>query len=607
MAEVKYNKSTGQAVLFDGTSWVDTPVKHNKQTGESVAFDGEGWSPVGVVSKPEMSDGVKAARIATLGAKGFSDTAAEAIGAIPELVASGMRAVGLENYAPEEGFYPNVIKQGVQKFGEAISPLTNALPDLGPAEPQSAFERGAVGAGSGVANAASFMLPGAVISKFAPAGSVLSGVGGAMASQPLVQLAAGGAGGGVAEGTGSEMAGLVTGLAVPTVPALIKSVGRRAITPFANQLSNNEQKLAKAAEKIGIKLTPGQATGSPGLRTMESSFGQLPLTAKSQGEIYGGQRSAFNKAVLGKAGINASEASPEVLDDAFRAIGKEFDDLASKTVVKVDQKFVDDIAGVASNYGRRLPTDVAPVFKSYIDDLAVLQQNLANNPQIAGQEYQKISSAIKRRARSAGNNPDLQEALLKLSTTLDDTLERSGGPALKGAWQDVRNRYRNMLTVDRAMGAGTQTDRSAANIPFSGLRTAVKGMDKSGYSRGRGDLNELSRVGDFLGSAIPPDSGTARRSMMQSLLTFGGPGAAGGFAAAGGNPAIAAMVAALSVGGPKAAQMAYSNPTVQAYLKNQLLQPQKGPAMAEMIAKIAAAQQLGNTIEPTMQNALGGK
>lgn len=47
MAEVRYNKQTGEAVMFDGQSWVPTKVAHNKQTGEAVAFDGQSWVPVG--------------------------------------------------------------------------------------------------------------------------------------------------------------------------------------------------------------------------------------------------------------------------------------------------------------------------------------------------------------------------------------------------------------------------------------------------------------------------------------------------------------------------------------------------------------------------------
>jgi len=43
---IKYNKATGQSVMFDGTSWVPAETRHNK-AGDAVAFDGSSWVPVG--------------------------------------------------------------------------------------------------------------------------------------------------------------------------------------------------------------------------------------------------------------------------------------------------------------------------------------------------------------------------------------------------------------------------------------------------------------------------------------------------------------------------------------------------------------------------------
>ena len=53
---------------------------------------------------PEVSGPQQALRAAEFGSRGFMDTAAETVGAIPELAASGLRAIGLP--APESGYYP---------------------------------------------------------------------------------------------------------------------------------------------------------------------------------------------------------------------------------------------------------------------------------------------------------------------------------------------------------------------------------------------------------------------------------------------------------------------------------------------------------------------
>jgi len=531
--------------------------------------------------------GNKVLRAGEFAARGFSDRALEVIGSVPELASSGLRAIH-EDLAPRPGFYPDNLKKGFNAVGEFISSPLNAISDFGPAEPQSAVERWAYGGGGGLADAAAFMVPGMAAAKYG--GPVLQGVGRAMTTQPAMQVASAVAGGGVSEATGSDALGLAAALAVPLSPV----AARKALTPFASQLSGNEKKLASAAQKIGIKLTPGQATGSKPLRTMESVFTQTPFTGAKQGQIYSGQRSAFNKAVMKTAGIDADSASPEVIDDAFKSLGKRFDELAAATTIKVDKTFVDDIARVQGEYGRRLPTDIAPVFKSYMDDLSALGQQLANKPEIAGREYQALSSSIKRRARSASNNPDLQESLYALARSIDDNLERSAGPALKAAWRDVRSKYRNLLTIDKAVGGGTQASRASADVPFAGLRQAVKASDKTGYGRGRGDLNELSRVGDFLGSAIPPDSGTSSRGMMKYLLSGGGGGGAG-YLLAGGNPVVALGAAGAALGGPKVAQTIYNTPLMQRYLMNQL-RP-SGPLSKQLLGNVTAAQQLGNLVD----------
>ncbi len=96
-------------------------------------------------------------------------------------------------------------------------------------------------------------------------------------------------------------------------------------------------------------------------------------------------------------------------------------------------------------------------------------------------------------------------------------MERSSTGSLKTEWKDVRREYQALMTVDKAMQGGTQGDRVQANIPFSGLKEAVRQSDRAGFSRGRGQLNELSRVGEFIANKMP-DSGTSSHNMLRNPL-----------------------------------------------------------------------------------------
>lgn len=522
--------------------------------------------------------------------RGALDSAAETLGLPGEAMYAIGRALGITDIP--SGASQEYIKQGIRDFGQTISAPVNSMldGDFGPNETQSTGEKFAYGAGRGVADAASFALPAAGLAKTAQAGGLAQKVSSAMASQPTLQAAAGATGGGVTETTDNAGLGLAASLAVPVGAAGVK----RAITPFASQLSQAAQRLAAKAKTAGIPLTPGQETGSPSLRRVEQGFAQLPFTSGPQGAAYDTQRKAFNQAVLSKAGVSGDEATPEVIDAAFKSIGKEFDDLARATVIKADTKIIDDVHNIANEYGRRLPTDVKPVFQSYVDDFDDMHRAMArsgSNVEINGTEYQKMSSAIKARARMSANNPDLKESLYSLSRVLDDALERSSGPELRGAWQEVRNRYRNLLTVDKAAGAGTQADRASANIPYAGLRSAVKSNDKTGYGRGRGDLNEMSRVGDFLGAQKIPDPGSAGMMGTLGLLTGGGAGLA-----TGGDPVTMGLSIAAGLTAPKLLQMAYQNPQVARYLTNQLASSPSN--IGQAAAKISTAQQLGDKKRP---------
>ena len=536
----------------------------------------------------------KVLRPAEFAASGFSDAVINSVGAVPDLIGAGMRAARIPG-APEPGAYADAMRRYYNKAGEFISaPVNRALgyrddqgqlTDVGgPAQPVGDIEKIARGAGEGAGLAASYMIPGTAMARAAKPGTTFANVGRAMSSQPVLQTVAGGVGGGVTEATDNPYAGMVaaltTGVGLPLV--------NRGITPFPSQLTANEKRLADAARAEGIPLTPGQQTGSEPLRTMESSFVELPFTGRVQQGIYDDQSKAFNEAVMRRAGVSADNASPQVIDDEFRAIGKEFDSLASQTTVNVDNAFFDDIATVENTYLRRLPTDVQPVVQSYVDDLYRMNGPPGSNPQIPGQQYQTITSDIKRTARSHAQRPDLQTALYALANAIDNALERSAGPALRGEWADVRNRYRNLLTIAKAVSGGTNASRASADIPYGALTSTVRSSDKSGFARGRGDLNELSRVGDFIASATPANSGTPRRLNITNLLTLGSAGGGAGFLA-GQTPEQAMIGMAAALGGPKLAQALYNTPYGQAYFRNQLSPRLSRPV--ETSVNVAAAQE----------------
>ena len=118
---------------------------------------------------------------------GFNERGAQIAGALPDLYNRGLRAVGLP--ALSDGAYTRGIQRGV-----------NAVVGEPPA-PQGGVQEFARGAGQGVADAASVMIPATGIAQAARAGTITGGAASTLAAQPATQAVAGAVGGGVAEVT----------------------------------------------------------------------------------------------------------------------------------------------------------------------------------------------------------------------------------------------------------------------------------------------------------------------------------------------------------------------------------------------------------------------
>jgi hypothetical protein len=544
-------------------------------TGEGGVQD---WEP------EDYSTGDKVKRKVGLGAQGVNDAIANTVGAPVDAVAWGLRQLGVPVDKPIGGSdsikagidYAATLPGRIHEFTDILRPKKGTLTDdrTSRIEPVTTGERTAYGVGEGVGNALSVMVPAAAVANTARAGTVTQGVANALASQPITQLVAGATAGGVTGATDNPWLGLAAGAAVP----LAASVGRGIVSPTTSRLTPQEQRIVQTADREGVRLTPAQRTGSPALKGIEGTMAGTPGPSGPMQRALSNQRTDLNKAVLAKAGVTADDASPETVNRAFKNIGQTFDDLAERTTLKVDTKFADKIEGVARDYGRRLETNVAGIFQSYMDDLAPLVKSIregGNDPQMAGEIYKRIRSDIGRTIRTNNRNPDLQEALRGIQNAMDDVVERSASGALRQEWRDTRRQYQALMTIDKAMQGGTQADRSAGNVPLNALRQAVAQGDRAGYSRGRGQLNELSRVGDFIGQRIP-DSGTAGREAVLNPLKW---------------PVM---------GGMNVFARGYNSPAGNAYFTNQLAGPTD---FRGLYSGLAARQALE---EANGNNALAG-
>ena len=142
-----------------------------------------------------------------------------------------MRAVGVPG-APEKGFYTDTLKRGLQAASDFTRPVSEAIAPGVMEGPNSTADDLAYGAGRGAADAASIMLPAAAVGNAAKAGGLTQRVSTALASQPVLQTAAGMAGGAVGQATDNPFLALAAAMAVPAGVA----AAQRVAAPIRSQL-----------------------------------------------------------------------------------------------------------------------------------------------------------------------------------------------------------------------------------------------------------------------------------------------------------------------------------------------------------------------------------
>lgn len=397
------------------------------------------------------------------------------------------------------------------------------------------------------------------VGEFAPA--VLAGpgsIGKKLLTQAVIPGLASEAAGQATEGTAYEPYARIA--AAVASPAII-SAGKRLVTPLPATATRTD--LANSLRNEGVDLTAGQATGNRPLQWAESTFGDMPGSGGRAARTMVNQGEQFTGAILNRVGETANRATPDVIDRAFKRIGGQFDDVATRNNVMADRNLGHSLTTVEQEYNSLVgPSQRAPVVANTIKDIGDLA--VQNGGHITGDQYNAITSRLARQARGAKTDPQLQEALYGLRESLDDAMERSlrasGNVADLAALQEARNQYRNLMVVEKA-ATGAGSNAAEGIISPSALRNAVVQQNRRSYARGQGDFADLARAGEAIMRPLP-QSGTAPRQNLQHALTLLG-GAAGG--AAGGFPGAAAGIVAPAVAG----RVLMSRP-VQAYLGNQV-------------------------------------
>jgi len=343
----------------------------------------------------------------------------------------------------------------------------------------------------------------------------------------------------------------------------------KVLKPVANQ-SDEAVRLAGIAKANNIPLSAADATGSKPLQFIDSVLSNLPISGGAQAAKKAAQQDAFNAAVLKTAGIDASKATPEILAAQKKVLGNTFEDIASRNAIDLNKGVANDLVDIVGQAQRRLTPADASRISNAVEDIFSQADTGGTLP---GTLYQAWRSELGRMSKS---NDSTGHFAGQLKKTLDRAFDSQVSAADQAAWKQASKQYGNLKTIaDAAGGAGTAAN--LGDISAAQLSSALgKQVGREGKALGRGELNDLSRVGNVFIKPQVPDSGTAQRALYQGLLTQGAGGlGVGGLSGMTGDNGFdwnrALIGGGAAIGGPALAQAILHNPVAQAYLKRGLL------------------------------------
>lgn len=276
----------------------------------------------------------------------------------------------------------------------------------------------------------------------------------------------------------------------------------RATRSIVGTPTRTSEAAAQRAEQLGFKVSPAQVRGD------------VPIPMKGATGFAEENQTLANRLATRGTGVEAPEINREFLQDRFRSLGREFDNLYQGRVFNIDQQAVNAIRAIA-NIQNQLPgvattTAVQQTANNIIRNFQRLRNRPGAQPNtfgVEGEALQTLRNALSESARSTSSRGDAHE-IYNLIDLIDDSIQRNH-PQIAQQLQTIRPQYRNTVILEDLM---RKDGIRQGNISLEQLGNML-GTQRDAVRRGVMDIDELGRLGRDLqlrarweregGSALP--------------------------------------------------------------------------------------------------------
>lgn len=457
---------------------------------------------------PERSLGAKIVRGVAAPIKGLQESVLETIAAPADLFWKGAGAIGL----------PTPKASAAESLKSVFMPGKNL-------QPETDTEKFLHGAGQGVGDAASFMVPGAAVFKFAKAGSVPQRVGATMATQPVLQATAGAVGGGVGEATDSPWLGVGASLGVPAAAMAgrgVTTLGKKGLQTLFPQASDavTDATIAKTFQNVDTqaalqRLKQLEAANEP------TSFYQLgDESTKRLARATAGAPGAGGDIAAAKLAAQRAGMGERVQGDVSRAFkGDDAFELEPQLLNRLSQNATEAYDRFRTQVPYVWSDDMAEMFSkrpSMKDAIGVAMRNAAEEGKPFGMTRAKDGKLMTAEDFQKGEGI---QALT--SSAVDDVKKALDGiiEANKNEFTGKLNNYGRLVaqTKDRFLKAVEDADPSglykAARKQYGGDAEVVQAL-RNGREFAKMDYREIRA---FMGKASDAEKSAFRSGMQDAI------------------------------------------------------------------------------------------
>lgn len=276
-------------------------------------------------------------------------------------------------------------------------------------------------------------------------------------------------------------------------------------------LTDAQAAALRAGQRLGMRTTPGQSSGSKVLQQLESKLESQPASSGTFFDIKRNNARTLNRAVAAEMGEQADELSPDVLNRAYARMGDVFDSVADDVPRQVDpDRF---LAGLS-----RVEAENEGMLSQALTDNPLVQRYfaLAESGAPTGAQLNNLQSQIGKAAQSKRmNDPAQAQALREVQGLILDDIGRGLAPEAEAAFREARRQYRVFSMVadkPHMLNPGTGT------VSGPNLANTLQRTDRTGYALGRTEspMYDAARFAQAF-KPLVGDSGTATRSPLNML------------------------------------------------------------------------------------------